>query len=152
MPPPSNAEPSSIRLVPPFPPLGPTFARAAVTGGGRVRASRESRRGHGGRLAAIRQVLAPSSARVAFTGGSRGCARGQPRRRDGGKDAMIVGVLHFQARAVISHLPNSGHITAVACPAMNSTRCLSSSESTITCGFLDRLLPVSISRTVLSEK
>jgi hypothetical protein len=69
-----------------------------------------------------------------------------------GTGAMIVAVLHFQAQPVISHLPNSGQITAVACPAMNSTRCLSSSESTITCGFLDRLLPVSISRTVLSKK
>jgi len=113
------------------------------------------------RLLAIEQVLTrrrhsrprgPTFARLAFPGGSRGCVRGQPRRRDGGKDAIIVAVFRFQAQPVISHLPNSGQITAVACPAMNSTRCLSSSESTITCGFPDRLLPFSISRTVLSKK
>ena len=73
-------------------------------------------------------------------------------RRDAVKDAKIVAVLDFQAQPVISHLPNSGQITAEARPAMNSTRCLLSSESTMTSGFPDRLLPVSISRTVLSKK
>ena len=58
----------------------------------------------------------------------------------------------IQAQPVISHFPNSGQITAEARPATNSTRCLLSSESTITCGFLDRRLPVSISRTVRSKK